>query len=62
MITVRLCIFCQNWFSGEQYNIGGGTEIPNIEIVKMICGYLDEIYPIKIKYSSFISYVKDRPG
>ena len=47
---------------GEQYNIGGGTEIPNIEIVKMICGYLDEIYPIKIKYSSFISYVKDRPG
>ncbi len=48
---------------GEQYNIGGGTEIPNIEIVKLICKYLDQIHPLKNKkYSSFIAFVKDRPG
>ena len=49
--------------SGEHYNIGGGTEIPNIQIVKLICKYLDDLYPLKDKkYSSFISFVKDRPG
>ncbi|MDB2580696.1 dTDP-glucose 4,6-dehydratase [Candidatus Pelagibacter bacterium] len=48
---------------GEQYNIGGGTEIPNIEIVKMICGYLDKFAPLDDKkYSSYISFVKDRLG
>jgi dTDP-glucose 4,6-dehydratase len=48
---------------GEQYNIGGGKEISNIKIVKMICNYLDKILPLKKrKYSSFISFVKDRLG
>ena len=48
---------------GEQYNIGGGTEIPNIEIVKMICSYLDKFAPMKNKkYSSYINFVKDRLG
>ncbi len=48
---------------GEQYNIGGGTEVSNIKIVKMICTHLDTLYPLKgKKYSSFINFVKDRPG
>lgn len=48
---------------GEQYNIGGGKEVPNIKIVQKICAYLDKLYPLKHKkYSSYITFVKDRPG
>jgi dTDP-glucose 4,6-dehydratase len=41
--------------SGETYNIGGGAELPNIEIVKRILGLLN-------KSENLIRYVKDRPG
>lgn len=41
--------------AGSVFNIGGGCELPNIEIARRILGYLghDE---------SMIEYVKDRPG
>jgi len=41
--------------AGEVYNIGGGAERKNIEIVKLILGILG-------KSESLIHYVKDRPG
>ena len=48
---------------GEQYNIGGGKEVSNIKIVKMICNFLDKLNPLDVgKHSKFISFVKDRPG
>ncbi|OGV54400.1 MAG: dTDP-glucose 4,6-dehydratase [Lentisphaerae bacterium GWF2_52_8] len=40
---------------GEIYNIGGGTEMPNIELVKCILSLLG-------KPESLISFVADRPG
>ncbi len=40
---------------GEIYNIGGDSEIQNIELVKMILKILD-------KPESLITFVKDRPG
>jgi dTDP-glucose 4,6-dehydratase len=40
---------------GEAYNVGGGNERPNIEIVKFILQQLG-------KPESLIKYVKDRPG
>jgi len=40
---------------GEVYNIGGGNEKPNIEVVKLILRQLG-------KPESLITYVKDRPG
>lgn len=40
---------------GEVYNMGGGNEKPNIEVVKHILNYLG-------KPESLISYVTDRPG
>lgn len=40
---------------GEIYNIGGGAQIPNIELVK-------KIIEITSKSESLITYVKDRPG
>lgn len=52
---------------GEVYNIGGWNEMPNIEIVKIICGLLDTKSPQTAaraggKHEGLITYVKDRPG
>ena len=51
---------------GETYNIGGQSELKNIEVVRMICKILDELKPSKFKdiqkYEQLISYVEDRPG
>ena len=50
---------------GETYNIGGGNQIKNINVVKKICNHLDNIKKIKKyqnSYSRLITYVKDRPG
>jgi len=48
---------------GETYNIGGWNEKPNIEIIRMICGLLDELRPDPAgSYSRLITHVADRPG
>jgi dTDP-glucose 4,6-dehydratase len=51
---------------GESYNIGGQSELKNIEVVRTICKILDELKPSKFKnvkkYEQLISYVNDRPG
>lgn len=49
---------------GETYNIGGGNERNNLEIVNTICEILDQVIPKKNKstYKELISFVKDRPG
>ena len=41
--------------AGEVYNVGGNNELPNIEIVKLICKHLG-------KPESLITYVADRLG
>jgi dTDP-glucose 4,6-dehydratase len=49
---------------GETYNIGGHNEKQNIEVVRTICGILDELSPSKNGklYADQITFVKDRPG
>lgn len=49
---------------GETYNIGGMNEMPNIEVVRLICEILDELSPSSNvgKRSELIAHVKDRPG
>jgi dTDP-glucose 4,6-dehydratase len=49
---------------GETYNIGGNNERSNLEVVKKICGLLDELAPASSgdAYESLISFVADRPG
>lgn len=49
---------------GETYNVGGWNEKPNLDVVHTICGILDQLRPRAdgLKYSSQITYVKDRPG
>jgi len=49
---------------GEVYNIGGHNEMANLDVVKTICGLLDEMVPDSPHkpHESLISFVKDRPG
>lgn len=49
---------------GQSYNIGGNCEWENIEIVKAICGILDEKLPeSKFRpHAGLMKFVKDRPG
>ena len=51
---------------GETYNIGGHNEKQNIEVVRAVCGLLDELRPSAhagiIRYEQLITFVRDRPG
>jgi len=48
---------------GEAYNVGGHNQKTNLEVVNAICALLDEARPhSKIRHSTLISFVKDRPG
>jgi dTDP-glucose 4,6-dehydratase len=62
---------------GEVYNIGGGAEAPNIQLVNSLCGMADQLFAddqsLKHRFpsapaaqsksaTSLITYVKDRPG
>lgn len=48
--------------TGETYNIGGGNQPANIEVVRLICGILDEQNPDSAPHEKLITYVPDRPG
>jgi dTDP-glucose 4,6-dehydratase len=49
--------------SGETYNIGGNSEMANIDLVNLLCLLLDKASPRKSgRYADLISFVKDRPG
>jgi len=48
---------------GETYNIGGGSEQKNLELVRKLCTALDEARPRKAgRYAELIAMVDDRPG
>lgn len=49
---------------GDTYNIGGGNEQNNLEIVHAVCGLLDELRPNDsvVPHRKLIAFVKDRPG
>lgn len=49
---------------GVTYVVGGNNQPTNLEIIKMICNYLDSIFPNSknTPHESLIKYVKDRPG
>jgi dTDP-glucose 4,6-dehydratase len=48
---------------GETYNIGGRNERSNIQVVKTICGLLDQMAPSKYGATHrLIRFVDDRPG
>lgn len=49
---------------GEMYNVGGHTEMRNIDVVRQLCALLDELAPRSDDkpYSGQIEFVTDRPG
>jgi len=47
---------------GNNIALGGGAEMSNLDIVKLICDILDEKIPTLVPHASFIEFVEDRPG
>ena len=49
---------------GETYNVGGDSEKYNIDVVKSICKFLDELLPQSkfLPHEQLIEFVTDRPG
>jgi dTDP-glucose 4,6-dehydratase len=59
-----LMLVLQKGRVGETYNIGGGSERRNIDVVHMICQILDELLPNSenCPHERLIEFVVDRPG
>ncbi|EYD70531.1 dTDP-glucose 4,6-dehydratase [Limimaricola hongkongensis] len=57
-----LCVL-ERGAPGRSYNIGGENERTNLDLVRMICGLMDEIRPkASGTYVDQIAFVADRPG
>jgi dTDP-glucose 4,6-dehydratase len=48
--------------AGETYNVGGRSERANIDVVRMILDFVDELAPNRKSAHSEIQFVADRPG
>jgi len=58
-----LCEVLARGRPGDVYNVGGGAEMTNIDLVRTLCALLDEAKPrTGGSYESLITFVKDRPG
>jgi dTDP-glucose 4,6-dehydratase len=49
---------------GETYNVGGGNQQTNLDVVNMVCDLLDELAPSSPHrpHKQLIRFVQDRPG
>ena len=49
---------------GETYNIGGGNQRSNLEVVTAVCALLDELRPRSpfVPHKQLVRFVADRPG
>ncbi|MBD9573526.1 dTDP-glucose 4,6-dehydratase [Ensifer sp. ENS08] len=47
---------------GERYNVGGGNERRNVDVVRQICSTLDTLLPADRPRAELIRFVTDRPG
>ena len=47
---------------GETYNVGGGNQPYNLDLVHEICAILNELRPADMPYERLITHVADRPG
>jgi dTDP-glucose 4,6-dehydratase len=48
--------------TGETYNIGGGAEVANIDLVRLLLRLLHELRPELADLERLIAFVPDRPG
>jgi dTDP-glucose 4,6-dehydratase len=47
---------------GATYNVGGDSEMANIDVVNTICTIMDEVHPAGAPHRRLITFVHDRPG
>ncbi len=49
---------------GETYNVGGGNQRSNLEVVNTLCALLDELVPTSkfAPHKQLVAFVTDRPG
>jgi dTDP-glucose 4,6-dehydratase len=47
---------------GEKYNVGGGNERRNLDVVRRIATIMDELRPASAPHERLITFVPDRPG
>jgi dTDP-glucose 4,6-dehydratase len=49
---------------GASYNIGGGNEVRNIDLVRKLCAIMDAVRPVEggRSHADLIRFVADRPG
>ena len=49
---------------GQTYNIGGGSQPTNLQVIEHLCATLDELRPNSpyVPHSSLMRFVADRPG
>jgi dTDP-glucose 4,6-dehydratase len=47
---------------GATYNVGGDSEMANIDVVNTICSIMDEVHPAGAPHRRLITFVHDRPG
>ncbi len=59
---VDLALVLDKGRCGETYNIGGDSEMNNLDVVTAICNIMDELRPAGAPHSALIRFVKDRPG
>lgn len=52
----------KNGKTGETYNVGGGNQPYNIDLVREICAILDELRPTGAPHARLMTHVQDRPG
>jgi dTDP-glucose 4,6-dehydratase len=58
-----LLLAVQKGAVGRSYNIGGGNECSNLDLVKTLCAILDDKRPrAQGSYADQITFVADRPG
>jgi dTDP-glucose 4,6-dehydratase len=59
-----ICAVLAKGQPGQTYNIGGNNEKTNIDIVRMVCTLLDELWPDDVAgpRDRLITFVTDRPG
>ena len=57
-----LLLILQKGTLGETYNVGGDNEQHNIDLVRAICGLMDDLSPKSYAHDELIRFVPDRPG
>lgn len=58
-----LALILERGRTGQTYNVGGGAERRNIDVVTTLCAVLDELAPRTAgPHRDLITFVRDRPG